>query len=263
MGEDTQGRSADPAKAGSGKGTVSQKGRAVRIERAIQQKSWDWFKLRAGKVTGSELKNLITDKLAIRKWTTEMPNSYLHRKLAEKWRGEALQSFGGNAQTDQGAIYEEQARNFFGSLLEADIEQVGGIESDDGRLWCSPDGLLNDTVGLEIKCPNADTIIGWVLAGGVPEEHVLQVQFSLWVSGFKHWLFMAWCKDLPHLAITVEPDQAIVSTIEEAVRDFNARMDAGFAKLLELNGGPPPKRRAFVPSPESEDNPYVEVGITP
>lgn len=231
----------------------------MKIHPEIEQKSWDWFKARAGKVTGSELKNLITDKLKIRSWSSEMPNSYLHRKVAEKWRGEALQSFGGNQQTDQGAIYEEQARNFFGSLLEADIETVGGIESDDERLWCSPDGIIGESVGLEIKCPNADTQVGWLLAGGVPEEHVLQVQFSLWVSGFKLWWFMAYCKDFPHLAVSVQPDATIIATIHEAVRDFNARLDVAFARMVELNGGPPPKRKVFVPSPESADNPYVDI----
>lgn len=231
----------------------------MKIRRDLAQRSWDWFRARAGKVTGSELKNLITDKLKIRSWASEMPNSYLHRKLAEKWRGEALQSFAGNAQTDQGAIYEEQARNFFGSLLEADIEQVGGIESDDGRLWCSPDGLISERVGLEIKCGNADTHCGWLLAGGVPEEHILQVQFSLWVSGFKQWQFLSWCKDFPHLAVAVEPNAELFAVMQIAVSDFNARLDAAFAKLVELNGGPPPKRKVFVPSPESADNPYVDI----
>ena len=218
----------------------------MKIHRDLVQKSWPWFIARAGKVTGSELKNLITDKLQIRKWTSEMPKSYLHRKLAERWRGEALQSFQGNQQTDQGMIYEERARAFFSSLLEADIETVGGIESDDSHCWCSPDGISGETTGLEIKCPNADTHIGWLLAGGIPEEHVLQVQFSLWVSGFPRWWFMSYCKDLPHLAVKVERDEAIAVTTSQAVQEFNDRMDEGFARLVELNGGPPPPRKPFV-----------------
>lgn len=196
-----------------------------------------------------------------------MPNTYLHRKLAEKWRGEALQSFGGNQQTDQGAIYEERARNYFASLLEADIETVGGIESDDEKCWCSPDGIIGETTGLEIKCGNADTHIGWLLAGGVPEEHVLQVQFSLWVSGFANWWFLSWCCDLPYLAVEVQPDVTIIATIEESVAEFNARLDDGFARLVELNGGPPPARKPFIPSsnvdPRSELFQGIPYDLTP
>ena len=107
----------------------------MKIHRELQQKSWDWFKLRAGKVTGSELGNLITDKGAIRPWKTAMPNSYLDRKLAEAWRGEPLQSFQGNQQTDQGVMDEERARKFFASLLES-RSASGGIRRTSLRL-CS------------------------------------------------------------------------------------------------------------------------------
>jgi len=215
----------------------------MKIHREFQQKSWAWLQARAGKVTGSEMGNLITDKLAIRSWKTQMPQTYLHRKLAEKWRGEPLQSFRGNQQTDQGVIWEQSARRFFSSLLESDIEELAGIESDDGHLWCSPDGLISGNTGLEIKAGNADTQVGWLLAGGIPEEHVLQVQFGLWVSGFSQWWFLAWCQDLPHIAIPVERDDAIVTVMEEAVAEFNTRLDEAWNRLVELNGGPPPPRR--------------------
>lgn len=231
----------------------------MKIHREIQQKSWDWFTARAGKVTGSELGNLITDKGAIRAWKTAMPNSYLDRKLAEKWFGQPLQSFQGNQQTDQGVLYEERARRFFASLLESDIETVGGIESDDGRLWCSPDGIISETIGLEIKCPNADTHIGWLRAGRkVPEEHALQVQFALFVTGWQQWQFLSWCKDLPHLAVSVAPDDEIFQTITDAVGDFQTQFDYEWEKLCELNGGPPAKRETVAEylknNPEREND---------
>lgn len=181
--------------------------------------------------------------------------------LAEKWRGEALQSFQGNQQTDQGLIYEDRARRFFASLLEADIETVGGIESDDEKCWCSPDGIIGETTGLEIKCPNADTHVGWLLTGGLPEEHVLQVQFSLWVSGFPSWWFLSYCHGLPHLAIQVEQDDAIADLISEAVEQFNEKMDTCFARLVELNGGPPPPRKIFVPSSVTDPRSELFQGI--
>lgn len=239
----------------------------MKIHRDLAQKSWAWFVARAGKVTGSELKNLMTDKFQIRKWSTEMPNTYLHRKLAEKWRGEALQSFGGNQQTDQGLIYEERARNYFSCLLERDIETVGGLESEDGKLWCSPDGIIWDglktrySTGLEIKCPNADNHVGWLLADMLPEEHALQCHFGLLVSGFHQWQFLSYCKDMPHLAIPVDRDDEIIDLISEAVEEFNARMDAGFARLCEMNGGPPPERKPFVPSSDSDPRKELFQGI--
>jgi hypothetical protein len=222
----------------------------MKIHRDIGQQSWEWFTRRAGKVSGSELGNLITDKGKLRDWKTGMPNSYLHRKLAEKWRGGPLETFIGSRQTDQGQLHEEKARNYFAALLEKDIETIGGIESDDGKLWCSPDGIIGETMGLEIKCPNADTQVGWLLGGPqVPEEHVLQVQFALHVTHWPTWRFLSWVKDLPHLAVTVEPDEAIATTIESAVAEFQGRFEEAWTQLCDLNGGPPPPKPAFTPSP--------------
>ncbi len=243
----------------------------MKIHRELQQKSWDWFKARAGKVTGSELGNLITDKGAIRGWGTATPNSYLHLKLAEKWRGEPLQSFQGNQQTDQGVHYEDRARKHFASFLEADIDTVGGIESDDGRLWCSPDGIIGETTGLEIKCPNADTHVGWLLAGEqVPEKHVLQVQFSLLVSGWQQWQFLSWCQDMPQLAVKVEPDADLFETINDALEEFQTRFDDDWKLLCELNGGPPTPREsvaeqlAKLPDPENKPADWDDqIGIKP
>ena len=220
----------------------------MKIHKDLIQKSWPWFQARAGKVTGSELGNLITDKGALRGWKTGMPNSYLHRKLAEKWRGQALESFAGNRQTDQGVIYEEQARHYFSSLLETEIQTVGGIESDDGRLWVSPDGIIGDSVGLEIKAGNADTHVGWLLAGGVPEEHVLQVQFALHVTGWPIWQFLSFVKDMPHLAVIVEPDEELSEVIAESICEFQTRFDSAWTRLCEMNGGPPPPRPEFIPT---------------
>lgn len=239
----------------------------MKIHRELQQKSWDWFKARAGKVTGSELGELITDKGAIRSWASAMPNSYLHLKLAEKWRGEPLQSFQGNQQTDQGVMSEDRARKHFASFLEADIATVGGLESDDGKLWCSPDGIIGETIGLEIKCPNADTHVGWLLAGEqVPEKHMLQVQFGLFLTGWKEWQFLSWCQDMPQLAVTVEPDGETFETIRESLGEFQTRFDAGWKQLCELNGGPPAKREtvaAFLARNPERETPDTGEGITP
>jgi exodeoxyribonuclease (lambda-induced) len=231
----------------------------LKIHRQLQQKSWEWFKARAGKVTGSELKNLITEGLSIRGWKTQIPKSYLHRKLAEKWRGEALQSFQGNQQTDQGVLWEDRARKHFASFLEADIETVGGIESDDQRCWCSPDGIIGETIGLEIKCPNADTHVGWLLSGEMPEEHALQVHFSLWVSGFSEWKFLSYCNGYPQLAVSAGRSMLMCALIEDAVHQFNEKMDNGFAKLVELNGGPPPPRVAPPITAESQADPRANM----
>lgn len=222
----------------------------MKIHREMEQQSWQWFEARAGKVTGSELGNLITDKGKLRDWKTAMPNSYVCRKVAEKWRGKPLESFGGNRQTDQGNLWEDRARKYFSALLEREIQQVGGIESDDGRLWCSPDGIIGETTGLEIKCPNADTHVGWLRGGfEVPEEHVLQCQFGLYVSGWEDWHFGSFVSDMPHLLVRVTPMPGMMDTIRDALSEFELRFASVWTMLCDRNGGPPAPKPVFVPTP--------------
>jgi hypothetical protein len=221
----------------------------MKVIRSIEQRSWDWFQMRAGKVTASGIGKLITDKFALRKWSTEMPNSYLHLKLAEKWRGIPEEQFGGNRQTDQGVFAEPQAFSVYSALQDRPVERIAGIDSETG-LWCSPDGWLRLDVppdaegdaGLELKCPMASTHIGYLLAGVLPEEYVLQVQFSMFVTGAAKWHFFSFCKDLPDLFVEVQRDPSVIEAIEVATELFREKFEAGWVRLCDLNGGPPPPR---------------------
>ena len=73
------------------------------------------------------------------------------------------------------------------------VQQVGFITRED---WagCSPDGLIGETDGLEIKCPfglrKADDPSFKTLSD--QPHYYAQVQFSLWVTGRDCWHFYQW-----------------------------------------------------------------------
>src|SRR5208282_4714782 len=105
----------------------------------------------------------------------------------------------------------------------------------------SPDGLIGDDLGIEIKCPNASTHVKYLLAGKVPDDYIVQVHFSMFVTGFPRWIFMSYRRAMPPLILTVERDERIQGQIEEAVESFKSRMDTGWKTLVALNGGELPK----------------------
>jgi YqaJ-like viral recombinase domain len=47
------------------------------------------------------------------------------------------------------------------------------------RSGASPDGLVGERGMVEIKCPNTATHCEWALAGRVPPEHELQMQWQM------------------------------------------------------------------------------------
>jgi hypothetical protein len=203
---------------------------------AVEQRTQEWFQARAGIPTASELDNLVSPTWEIRKGET--PKTYLARKLAERWLGYPLQSFGGSGATEQGSIKEEEAIPALEFEYDWKIQRVGFVTTDDGRVGCSPDGLLLDG-GIEVKCPEAHTHVKYLLASDLPKDYATQVQGSMFVTGAEWWKFLSYCRSMPKLLLTIERDPKAQAVLAEALAEFNANLDAKYARLCEINGGPP------------------------
>src|ERR1700761_6298720 len=97
----------------------------------VEQGTDAWFKLRVGKVTASELDNLVKPS-TFEPREGETPKSYLYRKLAELWQGHALPGFTSWA-TEQGNIKEDEAIPWFRWQNEQyNVHFAGFVETDDG-----------------------------------------------------------------------------------------------------------------------------------
>jgi len=211
----------------------------------VAQRSVEWMQARAGIPTASEFDQLVTLDFKIR--TGEMPKSYLAKKLAEAWLGGPLPAFN-SFDMDQGNILEEEAIPWYELEFGATIQRVGLITTNDGRIGCSPDGLLKYG-GIEIKCPLVQTHIGYLLAGELPKQYAVQVYGSMFVSGLPRWTFVSYHRRLPALHLIIERNAAIQSAIAFALDEFLERFDRGMKRLEELNGGPP--RRPAPMRPET------------
>jgi hypothetical protein len=63
------------------------------------------------------------------------------------------------------------------------VEQVKFIKHPTLAAGCSPDGLVDEDGGVEIKSVIPTVQIDTVLAGGYPSEHKAQIQGCLWITG--------------------------------------------------------------------------------
>lgn len=225
------------------------------------QGSAEWLKLRVGVCTASELRHLVTAKydadgvaeFTARKWSAEMPNTYLAVKLAEKWRGQADEGFTSYAM-EQGSIREHQAIPWYEGIYDVKIKRVGFVTTDDGCFGFSPDGMFEDGCGAECKVPEPKTQVKYLLAGVVPEEYLPQVHGSIYGANAAYWKFMSWRPEFPKLVVHVERDQGILDVIAEAVADFNRRFDCGWARMVEMNGGEPEKPKDLIESHYQENS---------
>lgn len=224
----------------------------------VAQGSVDWAILRSGIPTASEMGNLVTDNLEVRKG--EMPKTYVAKKLAEWWTGGPLAEFN-SFDMEQGSILENEAIPFIALERGIKIERVGFVTTDDGATGCSPDGIAEDEwgekEGWEMKCPRIETHVRYLLTGTVPKEYLPQIHASLFVTGWQRWHFVSYRRRLPALILKVERDDEAQTNIEEALESFWHHFEEGKKRLCELNGGPP-KRFAAAPVAQPEPE-YVDI----
>lgn len=86
------------------------------------------------------------------------------------------------------------------------IREVGFILSDCGRFGGSPDALVGEDGGLELKCPNPATHIGYIREGVLPSAYRVQLHGYMVVTGRKWWSFMSYARHLPRFHLRIERD---------------------------------------------------------
>lgn len=219
-----------------------------------EQNSLEWLAARAGVITASEMDNILTPEFKLR--VGEMKRSYMCRKLAEKWLGNPIAGFM-SMDMDLGKILEAECLPLLELEQNIEIQRVGLLLSDDGKIGCSPDGLIGDDGGVEAKCPRAETQTKYLLDGTVPKDYIVQVNAALYITGRAWWYFVSYHRRMPLVLIKVERDEKIMSSIGEALELFLAQFDAGWKRLCEINGGPPLRTPASRPEPRREVEDYL------
>lgn len=216
----------------------------------VQQGSVEWGMARAGIPTASEFDNLVTPEFKVR--TGEMPRTYLAKKLAEKWQGAPLVT-NNTFDMDVGTILEGEAIPWFELETGLPVQRVGFITTDDGRIGCSPDGLVGLMLGdggIEVKCPRIETHVKYLMSGDLPKEYAHQVHGSMFVTGCDSWRFLSYRRHLPPLLLNIKRDERIQESLRLALDMFLEQFDVEWMKLCDKNGGPPKRFTQPQPKPE-------------
>lgn len=198
----------------------------------VQQNTQEWLDARVGVLTASNMDKVITAK-------THKPSTSMDKlcfdSLAEVVLGRSLED-ATTAFMERGTLVEEEARLWYEMEHNVDVRRVGLAVRDDGRVGCSPDGLVGDNGGLEIKCPSAGVHMKYLLAG--VDDYFVQIQGSLWVTGRDWWDFLSYCPGLPPVLLRYEPDKAFIAKLAECAATYLKMFD-GYKADLIANGALP------------------------
>ena len=173
----------------------------------------EWFAARLTIVTASHFSDVLNTKTG--------RGTYMMRLVAEKQQGKPQDSFQSKAM-ENGVLYEEHARKYYEAMYGVSVEQVGFIKM--GQIGASPDGLVGDDGGVEIKCSDGPTHYRIILADKMPTAHIPQVQGNIWVSGRKWWDFISydpWGQFKPFYCKRIERDDNYINnTLKPACEKF-------------------------------------------
>lgn len=187
----------------------------------LEQGSQDWFEARAGLPTASEFSTVQAQGKGGSASITRA--RYMRQLAGEILTGEPAPSGYTNEHMARGHEQEDDARRLFSLITDLEPTQVGFVR--EARAGCSPDSLIGDDAGLEIKSAIPAVQIERLQLGRLPPEHVAQVQGCLWVTGRQHWHFVSYCPRLPPLIVKVGRDEAYIASLAKSVEAFNQELD--------------------------------------
>lgn len=185
----------------------------------VQQNTPEWHQARLGLPTASKFSTVLAKgKTAGAVSLTR--RSYLYELAGEIITGERVEGYK-NDHMERGHAMEGEARNTYAFMNDVQPVQVGFVRN--GKAGCSPDGLVGDDGGCEIKSKLPALLIEAHLRsdGSIPPEHVAQVQGSLWVCEREWWDFVAYWRRMPILVRRVYRDEAYIKNLASEVDRFN------------------------------------------
>jgi len=208
----------------------------------IKQKSEEWRRLRAGKVTCS----ILSDVVAVRqKGEGELAGRRTARlrAITQRLSDELLPEFN-NASTAWGERWEGAARQAYEIATGNIIEEVGFVEHlTIYGFGGSPDGVVRNASGrvvggVEIKCPHAGVEhVAAIASGEMSDDHWDQVQGSIFLNEAEWWDFVSFDPRMPEpLRLFVRriwrDDDYINSTIIPAVKQLIVDIDHDTNEIL-------------------------------
>lgn len=205
----------------------------------MEQGSQEWRDARVGRVTASRIGDVMRK---LKNGTSGADRKrYMDKLVAERITGRPMAQKS-VASLDRRLEMEPDARTAYEFYSDNTVEEVGFIEHPTIPFaGASPDGLIGDDGGLEIKCCDSQTHIETLTSGVIDPDYLKQCDFGLACTGRKWWDFASYDPTMPEeLKLYVQRvprDEARIAAIEAAVIEFLAEVDARVRQVLAVAGG--------------------------
>jgi hypothetical protein len=143
----------------------------------MQQGSEEWFEIRKGRLTASHATAIGNVGKGLETYVRDIVENMIQSK-----------EYYTNKDIERGNELEPIARQVYEFENNVFVKQVGFITHGD-YAGCSPDGLIENDGGLELKARNNKIHLGLLLGDKVDSSTIWQMNFNMLVTGRKWWDF--------------------------------------------------------------------------
>lgn len=172
----------------------------MKIHNNIIQGTDEWFKIREGKMTASHATAIGNAGKGLETYCKEIVRKEISTN-EESWS---------NKDTERGNELEPIARQIYEMETGDEINEVGFVEYDES-VGCSPDGLIGEDGGIEIKCPDDKAYFEYILdkEKAISSDYHWQIQMNLLITGRKYWKMVVYNPNFKKsmFIFTIEPDK--------------------------------------------------------
>lgn len=209
----------------------------------VKQGSDEWRELRAAKPTASNFGNIIT---AVTMKVSASSHPYMCTLIAEHLIGPMEET--DTKFMQRGTALETVAIHYYEFMAskrshKVKVERVGFVTNDEGTVGGSPDGLVGEEGGLEIKCRGAGKHVAGLL--GRYTQDLPQIQGLMWLTERTWWDLLYYNPEIPPAITRITRDEEYISRLKAALDVFVPTLAQKRDEVVEmLNWRPVEVQRA-------------------
>ncbi len=183
----------------------------------------EWFRARAGIPTASGFDEFIKPSTGTPR-TGEKPFKYLCKCVAEYMMGGPLDD-GDSIWMTRGRKMETEAIAWYELERDIDVQRVGLILRDDKAVGCSPDGLVGEDGGIEVKVPGMKQHVAYMIEPQrLVDKYRCQVQGMLWITGRPWWDMLSYNPGIHPVCVRVERDERFIGAMASCVESLMVKL---------------------------------------
>lgn len=199
------------------------------------QRTAEWHQARVGMLCASRA----ADMLATVKVGEAAARRDLKMQLVcERLTGQSQEDGYINAAMQRGIDKEADALGAYEVLTGNVVRTTGFLAHDELMAGCSPDGMVGEDGGLELKCPKSATHLSYLRTGKVPSAYLPQITHSLWITGRAWWDFASFDDRFPEplqlFCLRVKRSDIDVQAYDLAAQLFLSEIDAEVNAVAEM-----------------------------